>query len=289
MVRQDLETVFDASQSGAARSYTEDIGITLLSHETRISGGAGRSQWVGGISGVFDINRLTRSLGPVDAPLPIAGVRNENSELAAFGRYAFPLFGTVTATLGGRMTYARSVGVKLATKVAEADEPRRSELRFSPTVALSWAAAPSLFVFAQYQEGFRVGGLAVADGNSTAVSTRFEPDTLRMVEAGGRIAANLVFKLRGGAELLLDGSLRYVGRSQLGVGAPLDVPQRNFLEGALGGRLAFGRYGVWLDVTNVGDARRNRFAFGNPFGLMQRDQITPLRPRSIRLGIDARF
>ena len=70
------------------------------------------------------------------------------------------------------MTYARSAGVKLATKVAEADEPRRSELRFSPTVALSWAAAPSLFVF-QYQEGFSAGGLAVADGNSTAVSTRF--------------------------------------------------------------------------------------------------------------------
>lgn len=90
VVRQDLETAFDASQSGAARSFTEDIGITLLSHETRISGGAGRSQWVGGISGVYDINRLTRSLGPVDAPPPIAGVRNENRELAAFGRYAFP-------------------------------------------------------------------------------------------------------------------------------------------------------------------------------------------------------
>lgn len=385
VVRQDLETVFDASQSGVPRRFTEDIGITLLSHETRLSGGSGPSQWVGGISGVYDINRLARTLGPVDAPLPIAGVRNENSELAAFGRYAFPLFGNVTATLGGRVTYARSVGVPLGIRVAEADQPRRSEVRFSPTVALSWAAARSLFVFAQYQEGFRAGGLAVSATGLAASSTRFEPDTLRMLEAGfrrgrdgvdrlsfgvtvscvlwsdiqadlidtgglpytanigrgrifgteaklgwrpidalrlevsafsndsslhaagfaqltsdqrslpniaetgGRIAVDLTFKLRGGVELRLDSSLRYVGRSQLGVGAPLDVSQGRFLEGAVGGRLALAYYGVSLDVTNVGDARRNRFAFGNQFGLAQRDQITPLRPRSIRLGVDARF
>ena len=385
VVRQDLETVFDASQPGVPRRFTEDVGITLLSHETRISGGSGTGRWVGGISGIYDINRLTRTLGPVDAPLPIAGVRNGNLELAAFGRYAFPLSGAITATLGGRLTYARSAGARLDANIPDADEPRRSELRFSPTVALSWAAAPSLFVFAQYQEGFRAGGLAVSAAGSAATSTRFEPDTLRMVEAGlrrgregvdrlsfktslsyvlwsdiqadlidtsglpftanigrgrifsvqakvswrpvdpltleasafsnenslhaadiaqltehqrtlpniaeagGRVAANLVFKLRDGAQLLLDGSLRYVGRSQLGVGAPLDVPQGRFFEGTIGGRLALGRYGISLDVTNLADARGNRFAFGNPFGLAQRDQITPLQPRSIRLGIDARF
>lgn len=101
------------------------------------------------------------------------------------------------------------------------------------------------------------------------------------VEGGTEIITGVT--LTGGA------SVRYVGRSQLGVGPLLGVSQGNYVVAELGGRLAFGNIGVSLDIANLGDARANTFAYGNPFGLSQRDQVTPLRPRTIRLGIDARF
>jgi iron complex outermembrane receptor protein len=46
---------------------------------------------------------------------------------------------------------------------------------------------------------------------------------------------------------------------------------------------------VSLGIVNLTDVYGNSFAFGNPFGLAQGNQITPLRPRSVRLGIDVRF
>ena len=87
----------------------------------------------------------------------------------------------------------------------------------------------------------------------------------------------------------MNGSLRYVGRSQLGIGPPLDVGQGDYVVAAAGARLSRGRFGLSLDIDNIADARANRFAFGNPFGLERGDQETPLRPRTVRIGIDAKF
>jgi outer membrane receptor protein involved in Fe transport len=42
-----------------------------------------------------------------------------------------------------------------------------------------------------------------------------------------------------------------------------------------------------LGLDNLTDAAANRFAFGNPFGLAARNQVTPLRPRNVRLGVSA--
>ena len=54
-------------------------------------------------------------------------------------------------------------------------------------------------------------------------------------------------------------------------------------------RFAIGNLGLSLDIDNIGDVRANRFAYGNPFGAAQGYQITPLRPRNVRLGLDANF
>ena len=84
-------------------------------------------------------------------------------------------------------------------------------------------------------------------------------------------------------------SLRYVGKSFLGPAPLLDIPQGQYFTGDIGLRLDFARFGLSLDVRNVGNTRANTFAFGNPFGVEGRDQMTPLRPRTVRLGIDMRF
>ena len=53
-------------------------------------------------------------------------------------------------------------------------------------------------------------------------------------------------------------------------------------------RLGDGRRGFSLAVTNLFDAKGNRFALGTPF-TTGREQITPLQPRTIRIGFDSRF
>lgn len=105
------------------------------------------------------------------------------------------------------------------------------------------------------------------------------------------VRAAVSWRREVGARVALSGeaSIRYVGKSKLGVGPLFDVSQGDYVTGALGGRLDFGSYGLSLDIDNVADTRGNTFAFGNPFGLIKGDQVTPLRPRTIRLGLSARF
>jgi outer membrane receptor protein involved in Fe transport len=120
--------------------------------------------------------------------------------------------------------------------------------------------------------------------------TRPEPQPLPNVAAdGARIAANWRTKLASGATLASEVSLRYVGESRLGVGSLLDFRQGNYLVADIGARLDLGKIGFSLNISNLTDIRGNSFAFGNPFTLSQGNQITPLRPRSLRIGFDARF
>jgi outer membrane receptor protein involved in Fe transport len=119
---------------------------------------------------------------------------------------------------------------------------------------------------------------------------RPEPQPLpNVAEDGARIAANWRAKFASGTTLASEVSLRYVGESRLGVGPLLDFRQGNYLVADIGARLDLGRFGFSLNITNLTDVRGNSFAFGNPFTLAQGNQITPLRPRSLRMGFDAHF
>jgi iron complex outermembrane receptor protein len=92
-----------------------------------------------------------------------------------------------------------------------------------------------------------------------------------------------------GAEITVDGSIGYIGTSYLGVSAPFDISQGDYLETSIGARAEFGRWGLSLDIENLLDSRANRFSYGNPFSVAEGNQRTPLRPRTVRIGIDARF
>ena len=116
-----------------------------------------------------------------------------------------------------------------------------------------------------------------------------EKDLPNVAGQGARLAAHYQTNVAQGITLNVDGAIRYIGRSWLGIGAPLDVRQGGYLLSQLGARLDFGRFGISLDVDNVADSDGNRFAFGNPFGISARNQVTPVRPRTVRIGFDARF
>ncbi len=85
-----------------------------------------------------------------------------------------------------------------------------------------------------------------------------------------------------------DGWVSYVGKSRLGIGPELGELQGDYLDS--GAIIRFGREnaGLTLSVTNLAGEEGNRFALGTPFST-GRAQITPLQPRTVRLGFDARF
>jgi hypothetical protein len=54
-------------------------------------------------------------------------------------------------------------------------------------------------------------------------------------------------------------------------------------------RIGTERWGMSLQVDNMFDQLGNTFALGNPFDVAEGRQIVPQRPRTLRIGIDARF
>ncbi len=103
-----------------------------------------------------------------------------------------------------------------------------------------------------------------------------------------RAGIDYVRPLAGDTTLHVNGFARYVGKSRLGVGPVLGEEQGNYLDTGVNARIGREPFGVTLGVTNLTDSVGNRFAFGTPFST-GRNQITPLRPRTIRIGIDAAF
>jgi outer membrane receptor protein involved in Fe transport len=104
-----------------------------------------------------------------------------------------------------------------------------------------------------------------------------------------RIGAEYERALAHGLGLRLAASARYVGSSRLGIGPILGEPQGGWLDTRLSLRLEAGRRALVLTVANLLDEEGNRFAFGSPFTLIERRQVTPLRPRTVRLGWETRF
>jgi iron complex outermembrane receptor protein len=388
IVRHALETRFDATGfpgTSGPQLYAEDVDITLISNETRLSHPDARGEgWVIGVNALHNIGEIRRRLGPPHTTVPIAGIRNDVTEAALFGQYSIALTDRFAVTVGGRLTYSRTVGLPLDAE-GEDGEPNRSDVRFSPTAAITWRLGRDVLLYGRFQQGFRAGGYAVAYSVSPGAVERFESDRLTshevglrvgqrgrdrfsmnaslsyarwsdiqadlidprglpfttnigdgrifgfgieawwraapaltfsfsaflndgalfssdppfaaaderdlpsIADAGGRWAIHYRTSLSPGLAVELDGAMRYVGRSQLGIGLPLDIGQGGYLEARAGARFDFGRFGLSLDIDNLTDTTGNRFSFGNPFTVADRLQTTPLRPRTIRIGFDASF
>ncbi|GGN63095.1 hypothetical protein GCM10011349_47360 [Novosphingobium indicum] len=94
--------------------------------------------------------------------------------------------------------------------------------------------------------------------------------------------------LGGDVRLQAQGWASYVGRSRLGVGPELGAAQGDYFDSGISARIGTPLFGVTVGLTNIADQRGNRFALGTPFGT-GREQVTPLRPRTLRIGVDTTF
>ncbi len=126
------------------------------------------------------------------------------------------------------------------------------------------------------------------DRPTSELEAKVERNLPNVADSGARLIGRFE-RWIGSTKITLDGSVGYVGTSYLGVGAPFDISQGDYFDTAIGGRAEFGPWGLSLDIENLLDSRANRFSYGNPFSVAGGNQRTPLRPRSIRIGIDARF
>lgn len=109
-----------------------------------------------------------------------------------------------------------------------------------------------------------------------------------IAQVAGRVGFGWKRDIGEDLRLTANGWASYVGRSRLGIGPELGEPQGDYLDSGADLRLGTDGLGVTLSVTNIANSRGNRFSLGTPFST-GRDQMTPLRPRTVRIGIDTRF
>jgi len=123
--------------------------------------------------------------------------------------------------------------------------------------------------------------------DTTGVATRLGPIP-NVANVTARLGMVYEAALTDRAQLKVDGWARYVGLSRLGLGPVLGEDQGNFIDSAVSARIGWERFGVTAGVSNILDVQGNRFALGTPF-FTGKGQITPLRPRTFRIGLDAAF
>ncbi|SCW91249.1 Outer membrane receptor proteins, mostly Fe transport [Sphingobium faniae] len=109
-----------------------------------------------------------------------------------------------------------------------------------------------------------------------------------VADISGRLAVDYRAPVSDLLSLHLSASARYVGKSRLGVGPILGREQGDYVDTALSASLTRGPFQWSLSLTNLLDSNGNRFSLGTPFDL-RTDYVTPLRPRTIRLGLDFAF
>ncbi|OYW45896.1 MAG: TonB-dependent receptor [Sphingomonadales bacterium 12-68-11] len=109
-----------------------------------------------------------------------------------------------------------------------------------------------------------------------------------VADLSGRIGFDYWRPLGRGLELTVQGWATYIGSSRLGIGPELGEEQGDYVDTGLTVRIGRQALGLTLGLTNLTDEEGNRFALGTPFTI-GRSQVTPLRPRTIRIGIDAAF
>jgi len=190
LVQHHLETQFDATGFPATvgpQLFVEDVEITMISNETRLSQLNSRGQgWVGGLSFVHDVGEVSRKLGPATALAPLSRLRNQLNEAAWFGQYSYALTSWALFTVGGRLTYNQESG-GLTDASSDTTEPKRESLRFSPSAAMTFQLGPRSVAYVRYQQAHRAGGLAVSDSAAGRSVRGFETDSLASIEAGIRV------------------------------------------------------------------------------------------------------
>lgn len=136
--------------------------------------------------------------------------------------------------------------------------------------------------------GFDLVAPAGADASARFLAAPRLSRIPNIARFSGRAGLQWRREFGNGTALTADAWVSYVGTSRLGVGPELGDLQGDYLDSGVIVRWGRENAGLTLSVTNIAGEEGNRFALGTPFAT-GRAQITPLQPRTIRIGFDARF
>jgi iron complex outermembrane recepter protein len=89
----------------------------------------------------------------------------------------------------------------------------------------------------------------------------------------------------GGSRVQLRADLNYVGDSRLSFEPELDRRMGDYVRADVAVQWLRGPFGLTLQLANLLDSRADTFAFGNPFAIRTQSQFTPLKPRTLSLGV----
>lgn len=147
---------------------------------------------------------------------------------------------------------------------------------------------PPAFVLANIAQFFSIPGFSGRLEELPRALRERITEVPNIARFAGRIGFDYRAPVGRDLELTAQGWANYVGRSRLGVGPELGELQGDYVDTGVAVRLGRDAFGLTLGVTNIADAEGNRFALGTPFAI-GRNQVTPLRPRTVRIGLDASF
>jgi hypothetical protein len=80
-----------------------------------------------------------------------------------------------------------------------------------------------------------------------------------------------------------------VGRSQLTFHPIIVAPMGGYVLARLSAQVSYRRWRLAVFVSNPTNEAGNTFSYGNPFNFQQVREVTPQRPRSVRILLSAEF
>jgi outer membrane receptor protein involved in Fe transport len=201
--RHKIDSVYDATGTPGVTTpqvFTEDITVSLLSHETRLSGPVGTAgSWIAGVSLIDNRDHVERNLGGLHDPAPLSDFTDTTLDTALFGQAELPLRPNLSVTLGGRLAYVHQSSEFSGEVITNVFEPRRDQTRAMPSAMVSWKPTSGMLVYGSYTEGFRPGALEIAGSAQDATAQRFGADSVRTVKLGMRFGMDRDSVLSGSA------------------------------------------------------------------------------------------
>ena len=202
-----LRTRFDASQAWPALTgfapgpspfdYTRSI--ISFTHETRLSSADdGRWDWLSGLYLAWRAEDFMSTLiGPDAGGAPILGrmeTRDDRAnEAALFGEVTYRFTPELSLTAGARAFYADHIVKADRSGLLVSGTPifrgKSSQSGVAPKLVLSYRPSDAETYYAQFSEGYRLGGLNV-DGPPDATGEperSFDSDSLRNYEIGAKL------------------------------------------------------------------------------------------------------
>lgn len=203
--RQEVREIFDASLPGRVRDLRQSSKARAVSNETRVWRPMEDGySWLAGVSTIVHTYRIARRSKENGSFTLLGGATNRVRESTAYGEVGVQIVPAVDVSAGARFTVSEISGQGMhlsplaALRLSE-EKPNRTERRLLPTASILVRAANDLTFYGRYQQGFRPGGLSIAND----VARFYENDRLATGEIGFRwgAASNTPLQLQGSATL----------------------------------------------------------------------------------------